>query len=267
MAKSFQTEFVKFYKERLEPLGFKKVKGRQPYFVRVVNDEILHVVTYRHISTTEVGYKRFSVLWGVITVYRKIKFDFSISPKYHNTRLAHIDEIYRYPIKLTKHVKSLPTFHFFYNEDTMDELIAKSYEYMPAVLEELDKAVTMDEAIKWFLKYHSPIIAFDAIFEPFSREEALYYARKEYDCVSMDEFFAERIEMIKKGNLNQDKKNELIEDTMAWKKDLIDERNAFIEDEEAYARGMKLLQEQYEANIKNLQEYGIKINRKEIEFT
>lgn len=47
MAKSLQSEFVKFYREKLEPLGFKKVKGRQPYFVRVVNDEILHIFTFR----------------------------------------------------------------------------------------------------------------------------------------------------------------------------------------------------------------------------
>ena len=30
MAKSFKSEFVKFYKEKLEPYGFKKVKGLQP---------------------------------------------------------------------------------------------------------------------------------------------------------------------------------------------------------------------------------------------
>ena len=45
MAKSFQTEFVKYYKEKLEPFGYQKVKGRQPYFIRIVNNEILHIIT------------------------------------------------------------------------------------------------------------------------------------------------------------------------------------------------------------------------------
>ena len=40
MARNIQREFVKYYKERLASLGFIKVKGRQPYFVRVINDEI-----------------------------------------------------------------------------------------------------------------------------------------------------------------------------------------------------------------------------------
>lgn len=264
MAKSFQTEFVKFYKEKLEPLGFVKVKGRQPYFVRVVNDEVLHVVTYQHISIAEAGYKKFCILWGIVTAYNKIKFDLKISPKYNNSRFATMQTFYWYPLQFIKCDEYPRIYTFLYNEDTMGEAIAKSYEFMPPLLNELDKALNMDEAMKWFLKYHSSIIAFDAIFKPLGREEALYYARKEYDCISMDKFFAERIEMIKKGNLDQDKKNELLERTMAWKKRLIDGRNAFMEDEEAYARGMKLLQEQYEANIKNLQEYGIKINKKDI---
>jgi len=34
MARNIQREFVKYYKERLASLGFIKVKGRQPYFVR-----------------------------------------------------------------------------------------------------------------------------------------------------------------------------------------------------------------------------------------
>lgn len=43
MARNIQREFVKYYKERLASLGFIKVKGRQPYFVRVINDEISQI--------------------------------------------------------------------------------------------------------------------------------------------------------------------------------------------------------------------------------
>lgn len=79
MAKSLQTEFVNYYKEKLEPLGFKKVKGRQPYFVRVVNDEIIHIITYVGVKSTEFGYKAFHLMCGVATVYRK-EINFSVSP-------------------------------------------------------------------------------------------------------------------------------------------------------------------------------------------
>ena len=69
MAKSLQTEFVKYYKEKLEPLGFKKVKGRQPYFVRAVNDEILHIISFY--GQKELNCQTFMVSFGVATVYRK----------------------------------------------------------------------------------------------------------------------------------------------------------------------------------------------------
>ena len=39
------TAFKKVYGELLEPYGFKKLKGRNPYFVRMVGDEIVHVIT------------------------------------------------------------------------------------------------------------------------------------------------------------------------------------------------------------------------------
>ena len=86
MAKSLQTEFVKYYKEKLEPLGFKKVKGRQPYFVRVVNDEILHIFTFMSVSSTEFGYKAFDLMCGIATVYRK-EINFSIPPSQNDSAI------------------------------------------------------------------------------------------------------------------------------------------------------------------------------------
>ena len=81
MAKSFQTEFVDYYKDKLATKGFVKVKGRQPYFVRVVNDEILHVITYLNRPSTEIKFKKaFELACGVATVYKK-EIDFSVSSK------------------------------------------------------------------------------------------------------------------------------------------------------------------------------------------
>ena len=42
---SLKSAFIQVYGEALKPLGFKKVKGKQPYFVRVVNGEIIHIIT------------------------------------------------------------------------------------------------------------------------------------------------------------------------------------------------------------------------------
>lgn len=42
---SLKSAFLQVYGEALKPLGFQKVKGKQPYFVRVVNGEIIHIIT------------------------------------------------------------------------------------------------------------------------------------------------------------------------------------------------------------------------------
>lgn len=79
--------FKKVFGEALEPLGFKLIKSKYPYFVRVVpGGEIIHVISvqksfpYLH----AIGREGFSILSGAATVYRP-KIDLSKSPK-HNTR-------------------------------------------------------------------------------------------------------------------------------------------------------------------------------------
>ena len=62
-------------KEFLEPYGFKKVRGRYPYFVKVINDEIIEVITFRNLIG--MGYL---TIGGLATVYGQ-EIDFSMSPR------------------------------------------------------------------------------------------------------------------------------------------------------------------------------------------
>lgn len=73
--------FKKVFGEALEPLGFVKIKvAKLTYFVRVVNDEILHILTYRELRTRKTGYKSFEILGGVVSLYRRT-IDFTKSPE------------------------------------------------------------------------------------------------------------------------------------------------------------------------------------------
>jgi len=67
---TFDTAFKHLYAKELAPYGFQKIKGRRPYFVRMVGDEIAHVISYRN-SWSMRPYKNFIVLWGIATVYRR----------------------------------------------------------------------------------------------------------------------------------------------------------------------------------------------------
>ena len=57
--------FQQIWGAELEPLGFKKPKLRYPYYIRVINDEIIHVVGIHDMKSHLVAFG------GIATVYRK----------------------------------------------------------------------------------------------------------------------------------------------------------------------------------------------------
>lgn len=76
---TFDTAFKHLYAKELAPYGFQKIKGRRPYFVRMIGEEIVHVISYQNDWAFR-PYKRFTVLWGVATVYRN-KINFEKNPR------------------------------------------------------------------------------------------------------------------------------------------------------------------------------------------
>ncbi len=54
----------------LEPIGYVKIKSRYPYYVRVVDGEIIQVITIKHEEALDNGYKAFNIYGGVASVYR-----------------------------------------------------------------------------------------------------------------------------------------------------------------------------------------------------
>ena len=94
-ALSLNAAFKQVFGEYLEPLGFKKIKGKQPYFVRVVEGgEIIHVITYTNETTDDLKKKYFSILGGVATVYRDY-IDLTKKPRDNESWLNSNLEFYR----------------------------------------------------------------------------------------------------------------------------------------------------------------------------
>lgn len=80
---SLNSAFNKVFGEGLAEFGFKKVKGRKPYFVRVVpGGEFIQIVAVRkdHSFFNVVGREGFDILSGVASMYRP-KIDLTISPR------------------------------------------------------------------------------------------------------------------------------------------------------------------------------------------
>lgn len=73
--------FKQVFGEALEPLGFKLLKKtKTPIFVRFINDEIMHVITYRKLGAMKTGYNRYEVSCGAISLYRR-NIDLDDSPE------------------------------------------------------------------------------------------------------------------------------------------------------------------------------------------
>lgn len=70
--------FEQVFGEALEPLGFQKVKGKQPYYVRIIGSEIIHIIGIHDMKT------HLFAFGGVATIYRpKLCLDKSFQ---HNER-------------------------------------------------------------------------------------------------------------------------------------------------------------------------------------
>ncbi len=68
---TLKSAFVEVFGEGLAPLGFVRLKKTKlPFFVRLINGEILQIVTYRQLSAKKIGYKRLEVLGGIVSLYR-----------------------------------------------------------------------------------------------------------------------------------------------------------------------------------------------------
>jgi len=81
---SLNTAFKKVFGEALEPIGFKLIKSKYPYFVRVVpGGEIIHVITLLNEPSYQRGKKCFKIFGGIATVYRD-EIDLTQNPGVEN---------------------------------------------------------------------------------------------------------------------------------------------------------------------------------------
>ncbi|MDE7398095.1 MAG: hypothetical protein K2N06_01065 [Oscillospiraceae bacterium] len=152
--------FVKVFGEALEPLGFKKIKSKYPYFVRVVSDEIIHYVTVANETADGRGshgvkYKCFNVFCGVSTVYNSdIDFDENYA-KYHSNFIDSLSEIYtrtHWPDLDMKYRASI--MRFYYDPTDNNSLMAMLKKVLAVVemyaLPAIGKAVTLEKCMDYF---------------------------------------------------------------------------------------------------------------------
>ncbi len=172
------TAFKKVYGELLEPYGYKKVKGGKPYLVRVINDEIIHVITCIPVhlfggSKTRCAItgmqdgkpytffinssKEYVVCGGVATVYRK-RMDFNCTPLCHNWFTHNLDIC----LKTTDIKRSIDLVREFTSsyppddeEKLMESMWASVKQTKEYLLPVLDRVTDLRSCIDYYLKFRA----------------------------------------------------------------------------------------------------------------
>ncbi|MBE6842122.1 MAG: hypothetical protein E7510_04745 [Ruminococcus sp.] len=158
---TLNSAFKKVFGPALEPMGFVKIKSRYPYYVRLINDEILHVITFKE------GHNyTFTILCGVATVYRK---EIDLSGKPVGIWFNSLFEMYKYTfwdktenelldmLKPLQYIQYMPCFNVEqYNRDMI-----KVFEYAlnsakKYIIPVLDGVTDIQTVIDYTYDYHTP---------------------------------------------------------------------------------------------------------------
>lgn len=163
----FLTIMKKAFLDHFGKAGFVLLKGimhpfhkktSHPYFVRLINGDILHILSYRQLSAERVGEKTIQLLAGSVSLYRR-KLNFSPEPE-----SFFIDSIVSF---LQKSCKLSSSMDFLYKVVSF-QCRTESEEAMQA---DIDYALSMLE------KYILPIL--DQVQNP---ESCVTYFRTYYPC-------------------------------------------------------------------------------------
>ncbi len=157
---SLNTVFKQVFGEGLKEQGFVKIKGKQPYLVRMVGDEIIHVITCMDEWCGDRGFKEFIIYASVATVYRK-KIDLTVKPEDIEFQFESLSSFYSKNSTAEDYDNEyrMKLYSFRYKEDdgqslqsAMEQALEESIKFIIPVL---DQAVTLpDSCLKFFRKFN-----------------------------------------------------------------------------------------------------------------
>ena len=157
--KGLGTAFKEVYAELFKELGYKKVKGRYPYYVRVINDEVIHMLTISSRPTPYRETKAFAIYGGIATTYRhNINFEIPVTRNWNwfvsNDELYCKDHPYEDYTKIREKWLDFP--YRADDEESMLEALRYSLEVtkevMLSIFEEVD---SLETAYEFYAKYQT----------------------------------------------------------------------------------------------------------------
>ena len=160
--KGLATAFKEVYADLFKEYGYKKVKGRYPYYVRVINDEVVHMLTISSRPTPYRETKAFAIYGGIATTYRhNINFEIPVTRNWNwfvsNDELYDIKYPYQDNIEIRR--KWMEFEYHTDDEESMIEALRYSLEVTKEVMIPIFEEVnTMKKCYEFFEKYNASVL-------------------------------------------------------------------------------------------------------------
>ena len=154
------TAFKQIIGKALEPYGFKVIKGRHPYIVRVINNEILHIITFRtETPDYSEGDRAFAIMGGIATIYRK-KITLDQSPIQNYGWFNYMSGFYKSSVDKADIDIIGKLYISYYYSDRPESLISvfndDAENLIKYVLPVFDKIDNIDSCIDYLNEYKMP---------------------------------------------------------------------------------------------------------------
>jgi len=254
--------FIKVFDEELKSVGFQRIKGKHPYYVRLINEEILHVITC---TTEDLGFrekKSFQIYGGVATVYRD-NIDLSISPDDNKDWLETNHLLYIRDKSKNVDIKFDNDTYFLYDRDNTDSMLSelkKAFDITKHVLiPYLDKIQNIDSCINHFFKLSGRVYAFSDYFEGLIFLKTDNYSKLiEENILFHRAIYKKNVELMKKGFTQEEYEKRCQRHDLVLKRETkpIDD---IISSPELYEKYNDELQHRKTQNIETLRSYGLTI--------
>lgn len=267
------TVFKQVFGEGLKEQGFVKIKGRQPYLVRVIGGEIIHIITCRNEWCGEKDCKEFSILGNVATVYNDSIMDLSLSPHANINDLDTIYEIYDIHTEMAhinfdkEYGDSIYTFIYKAGNDiSMREVMEHALEETKKVMIPFfDGVADLESCTNYFVRFKGGLITPPKYNENeggFSNyEEGLLFLKTNNhdDLIEMVRESIER-EIKRYKSLNvQFTPDNMCKRSEEWRIKVVTRRDKIYDNPKIYTLALEELERCKHANIEALRSYGLDI--------
>ncbi|MCR5019460.1 hypothetical protein [Ruminococcus sp.] len=255
---TLNTLFTQIYGEALEPLGFKKPKVRMPLYVRVINDEIIHIVGIHDMKSHLVPFG------AIATVYRK---DLCIDRTFRQNEIWYKDlwDFYH-----EWHITDKPFdkggFKYYADFMPLSDAVQNSLnETMTWILPVLDNVKTLKDVVDYdarTFKEHIAIISLpinESLAAPFSDTVIRYIL--DNPLADLEKRYSAELKRRNEASIRASRSQEKISQNLLEFEHRYNEARkrvqTFLEDEETRIQTLEELARRKEHNLELLRKYKV----------